>query len=194
MDTTFAFPFKGGRIEDRGIHDNLVNLPLPRGINDSEYRLAFSDIFPRMFKGFQPDAVVLQAGTDILFSDPLGKFDISTQLFLEAIKSVINFCPKSETGIPRLLVIGGGGYHPLVLARCWTGVWGLISGRELPASLPEQGARILRDVRWEEDEEELYYENFFISRLDHPREGTIRDEVRRRIETLIKTHPLLTNG
>ncbi len=193
MDTSYAYPFEGGRIRDRGAHDNLVNLPLPKGINDSEYRAAFKQVFPRLFRRFRPDAVVLQSGTDIIFSDPLGKFEVSTQLFLEAVRTVTGLCPENENGIPRLLVIGGGGYHPLALARCWAGMWGLISGRNLPVKLPEKGSEILAGVEWDDDEEEDYYGNFFISRLDEPREGEVREDVLERIDALIRTHPLLGN-
>ena len=36
------------------------------------------------------------------------------------------------------VVLGGGGYNPWTLARCWTGLWGRLSGRDIPAALPPQ--------------------------------------------------------
>ena len=123
MDTTYAYPFEGGAIGDSGPLNNAVNLPLPRGTHDGEYRHAYKTIWPRVFAAFRPDAVVLQSGTDILGPDPLGKFDISNRLVWEMVEFVKTLTPRHPSGVPRLLVLGGGGYHPIALARCWTGVW-----------------------------------------------------------------------
>jgi acetoin utilization protein AcuC len=189
MDTRYAYPFKGGGIRDIGGRGNAVNLPLPQRVNDTEYRFAAS-ILPEAVTAFAPDAVVLQAGTDILSADPLGKFDVSNRCFLEIAEMVIRLSPASASGTPRLLAIGGGGYHPLALARCWTGVWGLLSGRSIPALLPAEGSGILRQVDWDDDREEGPCIDFFTSRIDPRREGPMRPEIELRIRELRETHPL----
>ncbi|QKT04567.1 acetoin utilization protein AcuC [Ectothiorhodospiraceae bacterium 2226] len=184
MDTEYAYPFQGGRLDDTGPHGNAVNLPLPQGLNDTEYRTVFEALWPRVLARARPDAVVLQAGTDMLLPDPLGKFSISTQLFLEVVARVLR-------DSPRLLVLGGGGYHPLTLARCWTGVWAILSGRDLPAAIPAAGEALLRAVDWDQDEDEDYFEALFASRLDPDRGGAVRDDVRARLERLLAHHPML---
>ena len=190
MDTGYAYPFDGGRIEDWGVHGNALNVPLPRGTNDSEYLLAFEHVWPRALDAFRPDAVVLQAGTDILRPDPLGKFAISTQLFLEVVRRVVDTAPCHATGTPRLLVVGGGGYHPLALARCWTGVWAILSGRELPSAIPDPGQALLRAVDWDQDEDEDYFARLFTSRLDEDRSGPVRTEIEALLQRLDREHPL----
>ncbi len=190
MDTGYAYPFKGGRIEDSAPLGNAVNLPLPKGTNDSEYRHVFAHVWPAVLEAFRPDAVVMQTGTDALMPDPLGKFELSTQLFLEIVQRVIDEGPTHPDGTPRLLAVGGGGYHPLVLARCWAGVWGLLSGRALPEDLPQAGRELLRAVDWDQDEDEPHYASLFETRLDTPREGEIRPEIEARVRTLLDTHPL----
>ena len=189
MDTAYAYPFEGGGIADVGPLANAVNLPLPKGVNDDEYRHVFGRLWPAVLEAFRPAVVVLQAGTDILGPDPLGKFRISTQLFLEVVERILADAPTHKDGTPRLLVLGGGGYHPLALARCWTGVWGLLSGRELPEAMPPQGEALLRAVDWDLDEEEEYFERLFRQMVDRSLPGEVRAEVRTRVDALLSSHP-----
>ena len=191
MDTTYAYPFSGGTIDDTGPLGNTINLPLPQGINDDEYRYAFEHLWSAALQGSRADAVVLQAGTDILAPDPLGKFQVSTQLFLEVVERILSDTPTHPDGTPRLLVLGGGGYHPLVLARCWVGVWGLLSGRDLPEAIPPRGQALLRAVDWDLDEDEDHFEGLFTTRLDPLRPGVVRPELRQRVDRLSSTHPVL---
>lgn len=191
MDTEYAYPFKGGAIDDTGPLGNAVNLPLPRGLNDDEYRHAVQRLWPAILERARPDAVVLQAGTDILAPDPLGKFQISTPLFLEVVARVLADSPTHPDGTPRLLVLGGGGYHPLMLARCWVGVWGVLSGRDLPEKIPAAGEALLRAVDWDLDEDEDHFQALFTTRIDPPRPGFVRPEVCERVDQLLATHPLL---
>lgn len=191
MDTAYAYPFRGGGIRDTGPLNNAVNMPLPEGVNDEEYRQVFGRLWPAVLEVSRPDVVVLQAGTDILGPDPLGRFRISTQLFLEVVERILADAPAHPDGTPRLLVLGGGGYHPLALARCWAGVWGLLSGRRLPEAIPPEGARLLRAVDWDQDEDEAYFEALFASRLDRVVPGPVRAEVLACSETLLSGHPAL---
>ncbi len=191
MDTGYAYPFRGGGIADIGPLANAVNVPLPRGTHDEEYRLVFERLWPAVLANFRPDAVVLQAGTDILMPDPLGKFEISTQWFLEMVQQVMDGAPRHGDGTPRLAVLGGGGYHPLMLARCWTGTWAVLSGRRLAAEIPAQGAALLREVDWDQDEDEDYFDDLFRSRLDTHRPGPVRAEVEWLVDELFRTHPAL---
>ena len=191
MDTGYAYPFTGGRLEDAGTpasgHTSL-NLPLPKATHDAEYALLFEAVWQPLLDTFRPDAVVLQAGTDMIFADPLGKLGLSTQCFLRTAQTILDTSPTHADGTPRLLVTGGGGYHPLVLARAWTGLWALLSGRELPEALPAAGADLLRDVGWDMDEDEAHFAQLFISRLDQLETQDVRPEIHTLIDQ-IHQHP-----
>ncbi len=193
MDTAYAYPRKGGGIDDIGATRTAVNLPLPKDLNDSEYRFAFDAIWPELLKHFGPDAVVLQTGTDILHQDPLGKFGLSNQLFLEIVARIKGSCPRNTGGTPRLLVVGGGGYHPIALARCWAGVWNVLAGWDLPNALPEAGQKLLQYIGRHMDDESEFDESLCHRRLDAPRKGPVRREVGRCVDLLLKRHPLF-NG
>ncbi|WP_455385210.1 acetoin utilization protein AcuC [Acidihalobacter prosperus] len=205
MDSEYAYPFAGGRSGDRGPHGTAFNLPLPRGTNDSEYRHAFARLWPAVLETVQPEAIVLQAGTDPIMPDPLGKFRLSTQLFLEVVARVVADAPRHADGTPRVAVTGGGGYHPLVLARCWTGLWGLLSGRALAEEIPLEGQRLLGEVRWgadefdDDEEEEIEragtpYRELLTHRIDRPQEGDVRSEIDARVDELLDGHPRLRRG
>lgn len=169
MDTAYAYPFKGGQLSDAGCTDNghaTINVPLPKAIEDAHYQRIFDTAFYPALAKFAPDAIVLQAGTDMLYADPLGKFSLSTQCFLEIVEKIYTAAPRHTDGTPRLLITGGGGYHPILLARAWTGLWGFISGRNLAAAIPPEGVTLLRAVGWDADEDEPYFQSLFESRLD----------------------------
>ncbi len=176
MDTAYAYPGRGGRFEDQGLPaagHTTMNLPLPPGTGDAEYALVFAAAWRAVRERFAPDCIVLQAGADAIAADPLGRLDLTTQGFLACVAMVMHEAPRSATGTPRLMVTGGGGYHPLVVARAWTGIWGLLSGRDLPARTPEAGRALLASVTWELDDDEDR-EALLASRLDAPRAGTVR--------------------
>jgi acetoin utilization protein AcuC len=188
MDPARGYPFAGGGLDDTGdgaAPGTAVNLPLPSRINDAEFAAAFDGLWGPVTDAFQPDAVVLQCGTDALFMDPLSDFRVSTPAFLGVVERIIG------GSAPHLLVTGGGGYHPIALARAWTGVWALLSGRELPDAIPAAGREALEAVDWELDEDEDYFPALFERRSDGPCEGPVRDEVASRIEHLRRHHPLL---
>ncbi len=193
MDTAYAYPRKGGGIDDVGDTRTAVNLPLPKDLNDSEYRFAIDAIWPEILNQFEPDAIVLQTGTDILHQDPLGKFGLSNRLFIDIVAQIKDSCPLNTEGTPRLLVIGGGGYQPIALARCWTGVWNVLADWDLPNVLPGPGQKLLQHIGQQIDDETSYDESLYHGRLDAHREGPVRRELRRCVDLLLNSHPLF-NG
>jgi acetoin utilization protein AcuC len=195
MNTAYAYPNAGGRIEDWGAPDTghtTINVPLPRGVGDAEYRLVFDAVWLPAVERFRPDAIVLQAGTDAIGVDPLGKLRLSTQGFLAVARTVLETAPRHPDGTPRLMATGGGGYHPLVVARAWAGLWAILSGRELEEAIPAAGTALLRAVPWEHDEEAADPERLYLSRTDAPADGSIRDEVRALVARAA-THPFFAS-
>jgi len=187
MDTTYAYPYRGGALGDEGGaagRYTTINVPLPQGTHDAEYRLLFDTLWFRALERFQPDAVVMQAGTDLLARDPLGKLAISTECFLEIARTVLQSGPRHPDGTPRLAVTGGGGYHPLLIARAWTGLWALLSGRELPAVIPAAGTHALRESGWRADDDAPHFDHLFAARLDFPEAKPVRSEIRDLAEAL----------
>lgn len=179
MDTAYAYPHGGGGLDDCGAAaagHATINVPLPQGVSDAEYRLVFEAAWSRSLDRFRPDAVVLQAGADALSADPLGKLGLSTQGFLAIARTIVDTSPRHADGTPRLLATGGGGYHPVATARAWTGLWGVLSGRELGDAIPPRGVALLRAIRWEADDADDHQDRT-LSLSDRVSEGPVREEI-----------------
>lgn len=177
MDTAYAYPFSGGQLSDTARGCSSMNIPLPKQVHDAEYLVLFDTVWSSLLERFRPDVIVMQTGTDAIFADPLGKLQLTTQGFLAVVARIVASAPQHLDGTPRLLVTGGGGYHPLVLARAWAGVWAIVSGRELPDDIPPAGTELLRAVGWDMDEEADYFERLFASRTDVQELQPVRDEI-----------------
>ncbi|MBI4194045.1 MAG: acetoin utilization protein AcuC [Betaproteobacteria bacterium] len=193
MGTAYAYPYRGGAVSDSGDGKGghtVLNIPLPPGTHDAEYRMLFDSAWAKVVARFAPDVIVLQAGTDLLARDPLGKLSVSTECFLGIARTVLESAPRHADGTPRLLVTGGGGYHPLLLARAWTGLWALLSGRELPEEIPASGAEAMRGANWRLDEDEPYFADLFRFRLDRPTAMQVRPSARE-LAAAVARHPFL---
>jgi len=133
------WPFTGAADDDGG--GNVVNLPLPAGLNDTEFTALRERLLVPLLARFAPQAIVAQCGADALAEDPLSRLALSNRAYLDHLAALIPLAP-------RLIVMGGGGYNPWSVARCWTALWGALSGRDLPDRLPPEAAAVLRALVW----------------------------------------------
>jgi acetoin utilization protein AcuC len=76
------------------------------------------------------------------------------------------------------VIVGGGGYNPWTLARYWTGLWGRISGQELPERLPGAAAELLRGMECDLVDDEDVDETWFTTIADCPYPGPVRDSIK----------------
>jgi len=159
-----------GSVADRG-GGRARNLPVPRGFNDCELAYLMEAAVLPLVTDFAPDALVMQCGADALDDDPLSRLSLSNGALWRAVAAVRGLAP-------RLLVLGGGGYNPWSVARCWTGVWAVLNGYEIPARLPPPAEAVLRGVTWRHRRGRSPAAHWFTTLADAPRPGSIRDEVR----------------
>jgi acetoin utilization protein AcuC len=76
------------------------------------------------------------------------------------------------------VVLGGGGYNPWTLARCWTGLWGRLSGREIPVALPPRAQLVLSQLQCDLVDDEDREPAWLTTLADAPNDGPVRDEIR----------------
>ncbi|SFC97573.1 acetoin utilization protein AcuC [Tropicimonas isoalkanivorans] len=170
------WPFTGALGDCAG--GSAVNLPVPRGLNDTEMLWIREALILPLVDAFAPDAVVLQCGADAVEEDPLSRLSLSNNAHWEIVASLRPLAP-------RYLVLGGGGYNPWSVGRLWTGVWALLSGREIPDRLPAEGQAVLRALRWQGNRRgKSPPEHWFDTLRDTPRPGPLRDEIRDRVAYL----------
>jgi acetoin utilization protein AcuC len=164
------WPFTGALEEDGG--GNVLNLPVPRGFNDSEMEAIREGLILPAVAAFAPDAIVLQCGADAVEEDPLSRLSLSNNAHWGVLRGLMSLT------CPRLLVLGGGGYNPWSVGRLWTGIWATLNGHAIPERLPPEAEDVLRGLRWENARAGRNPpEHWFTTLRDAPRPGPVRAEV-----------------
>jgi len=159
-----------GALDDRA-GGAARNLPVPKGFNDSELDFLMTEAVLPLAREFEPQAVVITCGADGLAGDPLSRLALSNVSLWRAVQQLVQLTGHN-------VVLGGGGYNPWTTARCWAGLWGILSGRELPDVMPVEAQSLLRKLECDlVDEEDV--EPFWLTRLADPvAPGEIRESVK----------------
>ncbi|ATX65476.1 acetoin utilization protein AcuC [Roseinatronobacter bogoriensis] len=175
------WPFTGALDDDGG--GRALNLPVPRGLNDTEMRTILQRLILPALERFDPDAIVLQCGSDAIEEDPLSRLSLSNNAHAEVAVALTALAP-------RLIVLGGGGYNPWSVARCWTRVWGALNGWAVQGHIPEGAAQVLEGLRWNRRAAGRNPPEAWRSTLiDPPHEGPVRTEITDRIDHLRRRLP-----
>ncbi|BAQ60093.1 deacetylases [Geminocystis sp. NIES-3708] len=104
-----CYPFTGKK-SDRGLYDNVLNIPLLEGSTIKEYELYFQDQVIPFISQFAPDLLIISAGYDANHQDPLA----GVSLFPQDYYTLTKYCLK----ITKNIVFGlEGGYHLDALAQ-----------------------------------------------------------------------------
>lgn len=171
------WPFTG-LIQDEGC-GNCFNLPVPRGLNDSEMNMICDALIVPAVQDFAPQVVVLQCGADALDEDPLARLSLSNNALWQVVSALQGLAP-------RFLVLGGGGYNPWSVGRAWAGVWATLNGFDVPKTLPPGAQRVLRGLDWPAAPRRLMpAAHMFTTLADAPRPGPIGTDLRARVAQLV---------
>ena len=158
---------------------SAFNLPVPKGLNDTEMALIRDALILPRLQEFRPEIIILQSGADALLEDPLARLSLSNAAYRATLAAIRPLAP-------RLLLLGGGGYNPWSVGRCWTLLWADLSGQEVPDRLPREAEAVLRGLSWNGGARPPPEERLLTSLADAPRPGPIRSELRDRLATLAR--------
>ena len=147
------------------------NLPVPPGFNDSELAFLLEAAILPLAEVFAPQAVVLQCGADALADDPQSRLMLSNRALWQVAAAALHMAPRAR-------VLGGGGYNPWSVGRCWAGVWATLNGHDIPERLPAPAEAILRALTWRHSRGRQPPEHWFTSLADPPRPGLVRTGIR----------------
>ena len=164
------WPFTG-RAEDRA-GGAARNLPVPAGLNDSEMRWLMHQAILPLISERRPQAIFLQCGADALEEDPLAKLSLSNNAHWEVVDAVRHLAP-------RLVITGGGGYNPYTVGRCWAGVWATLNEIPIPGRTTPEAEAVLRALVYNRAAGRNPPSHWFTTIRDVPREGRVRNEVKR---------------
>jgi acetoin utilization deacetylase AcuC-like enzyme len=104
-----------GAVGERGDHDTIVNAPLRPGADGEAFRDAMeSRIMPRL-EQFRPDLLIISAGFDAHWRDPLASLRFEAEDFAWATKLLMGFADRTCGG--RIVSVLEGGYDLQGLAE-----------------------------------------------------------------------------
>ncbi|MCL2715684.1 MAG: histone deacetylase family protein [Alphaproteobacteria bacterium] len=101
------FPDTGSRSE-RGEHDNIVNAPLASEEGSAEFRAAFEHLILPRLERFSPELVLISAGFDGHFRDPLASLNLRTDYFHWVTRQLMDIAERTAGG--RVVSVLEGGY------------------------------------------------------------------------------------
>lgn len=179
------WPFTGGLGDRAGGH--AANIPVPAGFNDSEMTWVLHEAILPIVRRLRPAGIMLQCGADALEEDPLSRLALSNNAHRAVVGALKGLAP-------RLIVLGGGGYNPWSVARCWAGVWAELNGHAVPERLPPAAEQVLRGLSFHRAAGRNPPEHWFTTLADAPRPGVVRAVVRRAASAALGALPATPAG
>lgn len=130
------FPGTGGIHElGEGMGRGLaINVPLEPFTDGESYLEVFELTVPRALEAFGPRALVVQAGADAHFDDPLADLCLTTRTYETLFRRVLDLASSLTAG--RVLFTLGGGYSPLAAARVWAILYLVLNDLPVPETIP----------------------------------------------------------
>ena len=104
----------GGSEDQKGEHNNALNIPLPAGTNSNEYFDAYEHMLKRL-KNFKPEFILMSAGFDAHKDDPLCQLNLESKDYYEITRRVLETTKQSCNG--KVVSILEGGYDLNALAE-----------------------------------------------------------------------------
>ena len=108
-----------------------VNVPLKHGADNGTFVSAFRKILEPIALKFEPELILVSAGFDTYYQDPLGSMRVRPEGFAAMARVLLNIADQCCSG--RVVAVLEGGYHVVGLARsakatleemfdetCWT--------------------------------------------------------------------------
>jgi len=107
--STHQYPFYPGTgaNNEKGKHDNILNIPLPAGTNSEEYMNAYEHVLKKLNE-FKPEFLLFSAGFDAHQDDPLAQFKLKSKDFYDITKRTLKVINKSINN--KVVSILEGGY------------------------------------------------------------------------------------
>ena len=97
-----------GALSERGDFDTIVNAPLRPGSDGEVFRDAFQSRIMGRLEEFRPDLVIISAGFDAHWRDPLANLRLEAEDFAWATRKLMEFAGRHCDG--RIVSILEGGY------------------------------------------------------------------------------------
>ena len=107
--STHQYPYYpgSGAANEKGIRNNILNIPLTAGTKSHEFLNAYENIFKRL-KEFKPEFILLSAGFDAHKNDPLAQINLESKDYYILTKRIMSVAKELCNG--KIVSILEGGY------------------------------------------------------------------------------------
>jgi acetoin utilization protein AcuC len=112
-----------------------LNLPLEPFTEGESYLAVFDQVVPEALRRFRPGVLVVQAGADAHFDDPLADLMLTTRDYEALFRRILGWADQFTAG--RVLFTLGGGYALRAAPRVWAILHLLVHDLPVPRDLPE---------------------------------------------------------
>jgi len=177
--TGFVYETGGGK----GIGYS-VNVPVLPGTGTPELIRIVEEVVVPLFESFQPNLLVTQLGVDGHFLDPLAHLAYTSHGYETSLKRIKKL--SEDICDAGWLAVGGGGYHPVNVARLWTLFLAIMLDEDVPRCLPDEFKQECKMRGYNEFPETMRDEQQVVQQYFSQEQVTLDlDRVFRRIEELI---------
>jgi len=152
--STHQYPFYPGtgRADEVGRSKGVghtVNVPLPGGQGNADFLAIYEGLLAPIAEQFRPDLMLVSAGFDTYYQDPLGSMRVTENGFGEIMQCLMRIAEAHCQG--RILLTLEGGYHVEGQARSVKCVLEALAGETGPpvdaGTASQTTERILEQVR-----------------------------------------------
>lgn len=129
--STHQFPYYPGtgaadEVGNEMAYGTTVNIPFPTFVGDAGYLQAFQRVLEPVAREFHPQLILLSAGFDAHWLDPLAGMNLSIGGYMQLVRSLMDLADELCNG--KLVCVLEGGYHLEVLAHSVLSTLRLLSG------------------------------------------------------------------
>ena len=124
------YPGSGG-IDEIGAgagRGSTLNIPIPGGCGDDAYALLFAELVQPAIAAFEPDLMLVSAGFDAHWADPLAQMQLSLAGYDALARASIQMAQAVCDG--RIVFVMEGGYDLPALAHGWRNIAGALLGSD----------------------------------------------------------------
>ena len=107
-----------GFLDELGQGEGLgknINFPIPEGLNNIQF-LEILDFFKPILREFDPDLIIIAAGFDMYFADPIGNCNLTSMGYYKFAKDILEVATELCDG--KISFILEGGYSIIGLQYC----------------------------------------------------------------------------
>jgi acetoin utilization protein AcuC len=172
-----GFIYELGRGEGLG---TSLNMPLEPYTQNPSFLEALDRVLEPALTWFAPDVIVLQAGADAHYFDPLADLALTMPGYQALFKRIVQYAEAFSNG--RIVATGGGGYATwTAVPRVWGSLYAALSAQKLEHQLPKDWL-----TQWQPHSSEPLPTTLDDPEPDIPREAEINARNSRMVTQLLE--------